>query len=122
MEKYNKTVGTAGEKAAVKYLKKKGYKIIDTNYFVRGGEIDIIAQKDGYVVFIEVKTRTSDKFGLPTEAVGYTKQQRIQNAARFYIMSNGEVDIRFDVIGVVCDVTSNKIRIIEIEHIENAFY
>ncbi len=121
MEKYNKKIGAAGEKAAVKHLKNKGYKIVKTNYFVRGGEIDIIAQKDGYVVFVEVKTRTNDGYGLPVEAVGYTKQQRIRNAARFYMMSCGEVDIRFDVIGVICDVTGNKIKIIEIEHIENAF-
>lgn len=121
MEKYNKKIGAAGEKAAAKHLKKKGYKIIDTNYFVRGGEIDIIAHKDGYVVFVEVKTRTNDGFGTPVEAVGYTKQQRIKNAARFYMMNNGEVDIRFDVIGVLCDVVGNKIKITEIEHIENAF-
>ena len=121
MEKYNKKIGVAGEKAAAKYLKKKGYKIIDTNYFVRGGEIDIIAQKDGYVVFVEVKTRTSNDFGTPVEAVGYTKQQRIRNAARFYMMGNGEVDIRFDVVGVVCDVIGNKIKVTEIEHIVNAF-
>ena len=121
MEKYNKTVGAAGENAARKYLKKHGYKIINTNYFVKGGEIDIIAQKDGYVVFVEVKTRTDESFGTPAEAVNYAKQNHMRRAAQIYLMENGECDVRFDVIAVNCSVCGNKIRITEIEHIENAF-
>ena len=55
MEKYNKSIGGAGEEAAAKYLRRKGYKILERNYHIRGGELDIIAQKDGYIVFVEVE-------------------------------------------------------------------
>ncbi len=121
MEKYNKKVGGEGEKAAVKHLKKQGYKIIKTNFLVRGGEIDIIAEKDGYTVFVEVKTRTSDGYGNPIEAVGDIKQRRLLHAAQVYMMNNGVTDVRFDVIGVSCEVCGNKIKIYEIQHIINAF-
>lgn len=121
MDKYNKTIGFAGEKLAAKYLKKKGYKILDTNYIVRGGEIDIIAFKDDYVVFVEVKTRTNVAFGTPLEAVGFVKQKRMKIAARFFMMNYGEVNIRFDVIGINCETDGNKIKKSEINHIINAF-
>ncbi len=121
MEKYNKIVGAHGEKAAQKYLKKHGYKITDTNYYVKGGEIDIIARKDGYVVFVEVKTRTSNSYGNGAEAVDCRKQQHLRHAAEIYMMRNGECDIRFDVIVVGCEVFGNKIKVSEIQHIVNAF-
>ena len=121
MEKYNKKVGGEGEKAAVKHLKKQGYKIIKTNFLVRGGEIDIIAEKDGYTVFVEVKTRTSEQYGNPVEAVGDIKQRRLLHAAQVYMMNNEVTDVRFDVIGVSCEVCGNKIKICEIQHIINAF-
>ena len=63
MEKYNKVLGNCGEDAAVKYLKKNKYIVTERNFNVRGGEIDIIAKKGGYVIFVEVKTRTSDDYG-----------------------------------------------------------
>lgn len=121
MEKYNKAVGAAGEKAAVNYLKKNKYKIIHTNFYVKGGEIDIIAQKDGYVIFVEVKTRTNDSYGSPLEAVGEIKQKRLILAGQIYMMQNNITDVRFDVIGVNCEVLGNKIKIGEIQHIINAF-
>ena len=66
---YKKFLGRAGEVKAAEFLKKKGYKIIKTNYKTYCGEIDIIANDGEYTVFVEVKTRTSDEFGAPAEAV-----------------------------------------------------
>ena len=73
---YKKLLGRAGEKLAVDFLKKKGFKILKTNYKTVVGEIDIIAQDREYIVFIEVKTRSSDNYGLPREAVDRKKQEK----------------------------------------------
>ncbi len=69
-------MGRAGEKRAVVFLKKKGFKILKTNYKTVFGEIDIIAQDKDTIVFIEVKTRTSDNYGVPSEAVDKRKQEK----------------------------------------------
>lgn len=121
MEKYNKVIGGAGEDAAVKYLKKKKYVILGRNYNIRGGEIDIIAEKDGCVVFVEVKTRSGDSFGSAKEAVTFTKQQRVIKAAQHYMTGLGDVPVRFDVVAVDGYMDGNKLKVENIEHIENAF-
>ncbi len=97
--------GRAGERLAVAHLKKNGYKIIETNYRCRGGEIDIIARHRSTLVFIEVKARSSDLFGSPFEAVNAAKQVRIINAAKAYLAERnaGGVAVRFDVVGVFLD-------------------
>lgn len=121
MEKYKKTLGNSGEDYAVKYLKKNKYIILDRNYNIRGGEIDIIAKKDGVVVFAEVKTRTGTSYGSGAEAVTYTKQQRLLKAAQTYLLRLGDVPARFDVL--VVDGTMNEGTFVpkSIEHIKNAF-
>ena len=108
-------VGTFGEKLALKYLGKKGYKILDTNFRIRGGEIDIIALDSNTVVYIEVKTRSSRTFGLPEEAVNYYKIKFIERASKFYRLQHANLPQgeRIDVIAV--DLPNKKIR-----HIENA--
>ncbi len=121
MEKYKKTFGNFGEDAAVKYLKKKKYKILDRNFNIHGGEIDIIAKKDDCVVFVEVKTRSGDEYGSGLEAVNYAKQQRMIKAAQVYLMRLGDVPARFDVVAVNGFMDGKKFKIVEIEHIENAF-
>ena len=88
---YKKFLGRAGEVKAVDFLKKKGFKILKTNYKTALGEIDIIAEDDGVVVFIEVKTRTDDSFGVPSEAVNYKKQQK-------YILSVNELGPHYEII------------------------
>ena len=107
-------LGFFGEGRAVRYLKKGGYKILHRNYKCPFGEIDIIAQKDDVVCFVEVKTRSSDYFGAPNEAVNATRKERYKNSARYYF-TNKEIDVtvRFDII----EVTPNGVN-----HIENAFY
>lgn len=110
-------VGRYGEYLAVKFLEKKGYKIIEKNYSTPLGEIDIIARDKTQIVFVEVKTRTSDSYGLPQEAVNYKKQKKIVNSAYFYL-SKGRIDnasVRFDVLSISL-VGGEKV----IEHIQDA--
>lgn len=121
MEKYNKVLGNCGEDAAAKYLKKNKYTILERNFFIRGGEIDIIAQKGDYVIFAEVKTRTNDDYGGGLSAVTYAKQQHLIKAAQMYLMDKGDCSARFDVIVVKGCMKGNKFVLENIEHIENAF-
>ena len=80
----NKKLGREGEKQAVKYLKKNGYKILEKNYRTRFGEVDVIARKGEVVAFIEVKTRLTDIFGSPSQAVTRERQIKYIQAAKFY--------------------------------------
>lgn len=78
------STGKFGEDLAVSYLKKQGYKIIERNFRIRGGEIDIIAIDRETLVYVEVKTRSSHQFGLPEESVGYHKLRFLERASKFY--------------------------------------
>lgn len=99
---YNKKVGNFGEMLVITYLENLNYKIIDKNYFTKYGEIDIIAKDNDEYVFIEVKTRTSNKYGRPAEAVNNNKERNIENASRVYIYLNKLENqyVRYDVIEV----------------------
>lgn len=121
MEKYNKTIGNCGEESASKYLKKNKYKIIERNFNIRGGEIDIIAQKGECLVFVEVKTRSAVDYGTPAESVTYHKRQRIIKAANVFLQRFGNSYTRFDVIEVYGSMCGEKFKLSEINHIENAF-
>lgn len=107
-------LGLKGEFLARKYLKKNRYKIIKANYKNRIGEIDIIAEYKKQIVFVEVKTRTSTKYGRASEAVNSHKQHKIRNVATSFLMKKHwmERQVRFDVIEVYGK---------EINHIQNAF-
>lgn len=100
--KGRKSVGTYGEDIAVSFLKARGYEIVERNYRKRYGEIDIIARDNGEIVFIEVKTRKSNRFGSPFEAVDSRKQQRMSRVALAFLLSRGMTDraARFDVVAV----------------------
>lgn len=95
-------IGKAGEEAAASFLRRSGYKILATNYKNKLGEIDIIACDRDTYVFIEVKTRYSDRFGSPLEAVSYAKQRQISKAAVSFLKENNLLDkrARFDVVSV----------------------
>lgn len=110
---HNKKLGEKGEKTARAYLKGQGWKILEKNYKTPFGEIDIIAEKDGTVAFIEVKTRLSDTFGLPSESVTNMRKLRYIRGANYYF-TNKIIDctVRFDIIEVFKD---------SFNHIENAF-
>ena len=82
----NKIKGKQGEQIAQNYLKKNGYEILETNFhFSRFGEVDIIAKKDGKIIFTEVKLRSSTDFGHPFEAITRTKLKKIFSCAQFYL-------------------------------------
>ena len=112
-------VGRAGEEIATAFLLDLGFTVLTRNYRKRFGEIDIIAEDGEVLVFVEVKTRRSDRFGSPFEAVHARKQQRMAKAALAYIGSNGQHDraARFDVIAVRLKQDAPP----QIEHIRNAF-
>ena len=115
-KKFNKLKGSVGEDIALKYIKRHlKYKIIETNYTCDIGEIDIVAKDNKIVVFIEVKYRTSDMYGLPREAVNASKQRKIKQTAISYLKFNNlyeKVDVRFDVVDILDD---------QITYIEGAF-
>lgn len=116
----NKILGNAGESIAKKYLIKNGYNILDCNFRIRNGEIDIIASKNKCLSFIEVKTRKSLRYGYPRDAVNYIKQKRIINAANVYIMKNHleDINVSFDVIEIILN-SFNKVN--HLSFIRNAF-
>lgn len=117
MSLLTKLLGQAGEDRAARFLMTQGYRIIERNYRTRSGEIDLIALHDGAVVFIEVKTRTSDAFGAPELAVNPRKQQRMVKAALGYIKYKKlhQVPCRFDVVAITAAAEK------EVELIKNAF-
>ncbi len=120
MDKTNsRAFGASCEWIATRFLMERGYKILCTNFRTRTGEIDIIAEKDGYVIFVEVKARRSKRCGLPQEAVTPYKQRSIRKVALTYLQKEGLLDlkVRFDVIAIVFENEERP----SIEHIPFAF-
>lgn len=112
---HSREVGKRYEEMAADYLKDQGYQILDRNYHVRQGEIDIIAKDEKYLVFIEVKYRKTTKQGNPAEAVNFRKQRMISGTALFYLNQkqySSDTPVRFDVITIL----GNKLT-----HIRDAF-
>ncbi len=112
-------IGKKGEKVAVKYLKKSGFEIIECGFKAMRGEIDIIARENDTIVFVEVKTRRTDEFGSPFEAVDLKKQAQIKKIASIYISKRYQkfIPCRFDVVGIIVKKRGDY----EISHIRNAF-
>lgn len=110
--------GKDGEMAAEQFLKKCGYKIVERNYRTRSGEIDLIALDNKVIVFVEVKTRTQERYGTPAEAVDSRKQSRMIAASEHYLNAKQAFDasVRFDVVSVIV-----KDEGWEIELIKDAF-
>lgn len=102
-ENHNKNLGLKGEKAAAKYLENKGYQVVDTNWKCNFGEIDIVALHDNSIVFVEVKTRSSIKTGLPEDAVNAKKRKKYESLAAYYLQDHEYIDmpVRFDVVGIL---------------------
>jgi len=107
--------GIIGEKIAQNYLRNKGYKILETNFYTKRGEIDIIARKGKCIIFVEVKTRTNLKFGTPAMAVNITKKKRIISSAKtfLYLHKLQNYETRFDVVEVFINDGKCKINHIE---------
>lgn len=111
----SRKTGFAYEQKAAEYLAEKGYRILKQNFYTKFGEIDMIAKDGQYLVFVEVKYRSSERGGHPLESVDVKKQNRIRKAAQFYLLRYGlpeNTPCRFDVVGILGD---------EIVHIKNAF-
>lgn len=112
-------LGKFGEEKARRFLKSKGYQILDRNYRTPFGELDIVAFRDESLVFVEVKTRTSLEFGLPEEAVGQKKILAMIKAARFYLKVKKLYGCNAT-FGIISIITCGK-EVQEINFIENAF-
>ena len=110
-----RSLGDRGEDLAAASLKKLGYKILERNYRTPLGEIDLIARHQKALVFIEVKTRTSDRFGAGQEAVHHAKQARLRKLADYYLKQKrlGEVAVRFDVVGILWGEEEPQIELIQ---------
>ncbi|WP_412467186.1 YraN family protein [Pedobacter sp. KLB.chiD] len=112
-------LGKEGEKIAKQYLEDQGYEILDENWTHGKAEVDLIVYKNGIIVFIEVKSRSSIAFGEPEEFVQKCKQIQMELAANAYIeIMNHQNDIRFDIIAI----TFTKNKNYNLNHIEDAFW
>lgn len=110
-------LGEKGEQLAVDYLQQKGYKILERNWRFKKAEVDIIAQKNDFLIAVEVKTRTSNYFGNPQDFVNHKKIQLLVEAINEYVISNDlDVEVRFDIIAIIQNKNTTKI-----EHLEDAF-
>ena len=119
-------VGDIGERAAARYLRRHGYRIIERNYVACGNEVDIIAANRQYIIFVEVKTRNIDKDNpkepRPASAVTPEKQRKIMHVASYY-KAYPPVDkkMRMDIIEVYLEGNSGKEKIKSINHMIGAF-
>ena len=116
---YKKELGKKGENTATLFLINKGYDIVDRNFTCKLGEIDIIAKKDMEYVFVEVKTRTSKRYGAPVEAINKSKVKHIIKTSQYYILKNNlqSFFIRYDIIEIY--FKEDKFFI---NHVKNVFY
>ncbi len=111
-----KALGDRGEDLAVRYLLKRGYKVIEKNYRCFLGEIDLIARDKGTLVFVEIKARSSARFGFPQEAVSPFKQRKLIQVAKAYMAERhlGEaIATRFDVVAVQLTPSGPEIELIK---------
>ena len=111
-------LGKKGETIAKGYLLEKSYTILEKNWRYLKAEVDLIVQNDDFIVFVEVKTRSSSNYGDPESFVSGKQQKMIINAANEYIIKNNiEREARFDIISIIISNNTEEIR-----HIEDAFY
>lgn len=111
-----KITGNAGEDLACRYLEKQGYEILERNkHYSRFCEIDIIAKHKHTIVFFEVKTRKTNTFGTPAEAITKTKYENIKKGVQFYLSENKVKDFRIDVIAITLKPE------LKIEHLKNIY-
>ncbi len=120
MSKKRQLLGKQGERVAEKFIKRRGYKVLELNYRCALGELDIIAEDHGVLIFVEVKTRLTTGFGVPQAAVTPAKQQKMAQIAQNYLAHKElwGVDCRFDVVAVSL---TNDGQLEQIELIKDAF-
>ena len=113
--------GDWGEALAAEYLEARGCRIVEREWRCRFGEIDLIAEQEGALLFVEVKLRTNLRYGMPRESVTAKKQEKLRSAALLYLSMHGlDAPARFDVAEVYTDARHSA-RSTRIEYIENAF-
>lgn len=111
-------LGKQGEEIAVAHILKQGYKVLDLNWRAGRNELDIIARDKDFLVIIEVKSRSNDKFTEPEEAVTREKQQALIRAANAYIFrKNINLETRFDIISIIHNKNETRVN-----HLKDAFY
>ncbi|KQW07474.1 hypothetical protein ASC66_00165 [Leifsonia sp. Root4] len=115
-ERESQRLGRFGEQQAVRYLEAQGYRVLERNWRCRHGEIDVVASRDGVLVFVEVKTRTSAAFGHPFEAITVAKLRRMHVLARLWCEARPQArgSVRLDVIGILAPIG----EVPRIEHLE----
>lgn len=115
----SKATGNLGEDLAKEFLIKKGFKILQSQYFARVGEIDIIAERAGRLHFVEVKTRSSHEFGYPEESLTRKKSERVRKAVGLYLLKNriSHQNYQIDLVTVELDWETRKAGV---RHIGNA--
>jgi putative endonuclease len=115
----NRNFGNFGERVAASHLESKGYQILERNWSVREGEIDLIAQRPGEIVFVEVRSRRGSLMGTPEESITGRKAAHVRAAAAAYLQEHPEAppNQRIDVVALELD---NKGRVLRVEQIENA--
>lgn len=117
------SIGVLGERIAWRYLRQRGFTILERNYYIRGGEIDLIALHNRTLVFIEIKTRTQKKFGMGVESIGHSKRRSLRRTMSAYLASGRMYKhvpgaqfifsydtVRFDVIDIQLNLTKNEIE------------
>ena len=110
--------GTDGEDLAAAFLIEKGFKVLERNYRFKKSEIDLIVSRGNWLIFVEVKTRTSTAFGFPEEFVDYNKKLKIlEGALEYMYVKDWQGNVRYDIVAV--NIYGDKH---EIRHIEDAFY
>ena len=113
--------GDWGEALVAEYLEARGCRIVESEWRCRFGEIDLIAEQEGALLFVEVKLRTNLRYGMPRESVTAKKQEKLRSAALLYLSMHGlDAPARFDVAEVYTDARHSA-RSTRIEYIENAF-
>jgi putative endonuclease len=110
--------GEIGERVAERWLRRKGWRIVQRRFRNGHRDIDLVAEREGLIAFVEVKARKGAEFGLPVEAVNWRKQRELSRSAHVWIERHGrpEDSYRFDVIGVLVEGAMVRVR-----HVENAF-
>ncbi len=108
------------ERRAVLHYRLRGYRILGTNVWAGGNEIDVVARRGDTLVFVEVKTRRSDQWGLPAEAVGAAKQAQLKRLAAAWLGEHkpGYVEVRFDIVSVIVREPE---EVLDVTHIPDAF-
>lgn len=120
MMTYQKWLGKKGEEIAAEYLRKKDYQILDQNFSSRYGELDLIALDSGDLVFVEVKTRTSQDYGMPEESITPEKLNRIESTGLIWLQEHPEItdQWRIDAVAIILNSAG---EVIDIQHFINTY-